>query len=922
MNSRVAAAVCLGGLILSSFGLDVNSRASAEPSKKAPDKDKDKKDKPDFPPFEKVIEGLKKVAATADGAAPLMDLYKDEDSGRLIAVLPAKYKSDMYMIASTISGGDPQSGVMGPTHFIKWRQIDKQIALIEPSLSIRTEGDSQAKASTDHLYSGRVLATLPILGMSPDKRPVVNIGALGTTQASDIFPPGAFVAYGASAGKLNPKLASLTKAKVFPQNVIFEYELPRVDGTLIRVTHAISNLEGTPGFKPRKADARVGYFYDYHRDFARTVRDEITSRYISRWCVEKADPALAISPPKRPIVWYVEHTTPIRFRRYVRDGILMWNDAFREIGIDNALEVYQQDAASGAHMEKDPEDVRYNFFRWNTSDQGYAIGPSRSNPLTGEILDADVVWHQGLIRSIRGQLESVSDDFVMESFGAETLAWLDTHPNWDPRIRLASPARQAELLRQRETSSQSAKGPATTSLNRCAMDDMKNRACHMGNSLSLELGLAEAAMLAGMLDGGPDDLLDGLPEKYIGGMIRYIAAHEVGHCLGLQHNMAASSWKSLEEINAPGFTGPVTASVMDYCAPNVHNEIGEVQGPYVTESLGKYDTWAIAYGYGPEEKLKDVLARVNEPGHLFVSQFAITFGGDPRNNTWDMGADSLEFAQERFGIVGKLMSTLLDKQVKEGESWKIARRRLATLNGVRVSAIRLASVWIGGSFINNNYKGDPNGRPPNEDVPGADQRKALNLIIANAFEDAAYGITPKILRHLAREYWPDPEEFPGFTRESSFPVHDAIGGVQAFALTMIMNPTKLRRIYDNELRACDSDDVLTLSEVMSSLTGAIYRECLESSRGDYSARSPMISGFRRNLQQEYVRRLTDLALLRTAGSASLRTVGTLAAHELRRIDKAVDKALSLDSDAYTQAHLKDIQTRIAKAREATYVIPQ
>jgi len=140
------------------------------------------------------------------------------------------------------------------------------------------------------------------------------------------------------------------------------------------------------------------------------------------------------------------------------------------------------------------------------------------------------------------------------------------------------------------------------------------------------------------------------------------------------------------------------------------------------------------------------------------------FGGDPRNNTWDIGSDSLAFAKERLGIIRELRSTLLEKQVKEGESWRQARRRLGMLTGVQLQALRHASVWIGGSFINNNFKGDPDERPPNTDVPSSTQREALQLMMANSFEDDAYGITPELLRHLGREYWWDPLERRGCHR--------------------------------------------------------------------------------------------------------------------------------------------------------------
>lgn len=133
---------------------------------------------------------------------------------------------------------------------------------------------------------------------------------------------------------MNPSLAELTKAKSFPENFVVEYEMPSGNGRLVRLSYAIGELSGTPGYKPRKADPRVGYFYNNYSDFAKPANEDITERFINRWYVEKADPKLKMSPPKQPIVWYIENTTPVQFRRYVREGIELWNEAFREIGID------------------------------------------------------------------------------------------------------------------------------------------------------------------------------------------------------------------------------------------------------------------------------------------------------------------------------------------------------------------------------------------------------------------------------------------------------------------------------------------------------------------------------------------------------------------------------------------------------------
>ncbi|NJL95550.1 MAG: hypothetical protein HC915_18395, partial [Anaerolineae bacterium] len=109
-------------------------------------------------------------------------------------------------------------------------------------------------------------------------------------------------------------------------------------------------------------------------------------RAIERWRLTKAYPGAALSPPEKPIVFYVEKTVPEKYRLYVRRGVEAWNEAFRAVGIENAIEVRQQ--TDTQHAEIDPEDVRYNFIRWVPTGAGYAIALHRTDPRTGEILDA------------------------------------------------------------------------------------------------------------------------------------------------------------------------------------------------------------------------------------------------------------------------------------------------------------------------------------------------------------------------------------------------------------------------------------------------------------------------------------------------------------------------------------------------------
>ena len=157
------------------------------------------------------------------------------------------------------------------------------------------------------------------------------------------------------------------------------------------------SLMKTPdfGYRPRKADDRVGHFLNATKDYAVTDADSNFVRLINRWRLEKANPASKLSPPKKQIVWYVEDTVPIEYRPYVEEGIREWNKAFEKIGFKDAIAVRWEESGRD---DFDPEDTNYCTFRWITSDNGYAMSCLRANPLTGEMIDGDVVFDASFIR--------------------------------------------------------------------------------------------------------------------------------------------------------------------------------------------------------------------------------------------------------------------------------------------------------------------------------------------------------------------------------------------------------------------------------------------------------------------------------------------------------------------------------------------
>ena len=231
--------------------------------------------------------------------------------------------------------------------------------------------------------------------------------------------------------------------------------------------------------------------------------------------------------------------------------------------------------------------------------------------------------------------------------------------------------------------------------------------------------------------------------------------------------------------------------------------------------------------------------------------------------------------------------------------------------------------WVGGSSIHRDKKGDKEGRLPIEVVPCKTQREALDFVIQNAFYDESFGITSDLLNRMTVDKWLDGDGARfAFNEEPTWPVHDRIMGIQAAALTMIMNPTTLRRVYDNEFRLPSDQDALTLPELLDTVTKAIWKELDKKAEQPYHARKPMITSLRRNLQREQMDRLIDLTMPNNGFTAAQKPISNLALMELRKIRDKISQALTdsgTKADPYTVAHLTETRERITKALDAQYI---
>ena len=885
----------------------------------------------DFPSFETVSKGFTEVQPP-EGSRGMYRLWVNQKTQRAIAELPRNFEKQNLFMAWTIAGGVPTAGVQSGDQYAKWKRFGKRLALVEPNYGVVSTGDRQSKDAMSRVHTDRVILEVPILAMGPGGGPVIDLNSLFLGQSTSFF--------GRRTMGANSRLATIEKAKTFPKNVELAYELPLSGGRFGTLYYSIADIPNSTGYKPREADARAGYFTTSVRDIGDPGADTPWKRYVNRWKLEKADPRLQLSPPKEPIVFYIENTVPVRYRRWVRDGVLEWNRAFEEVGIVNAIEVYQQDAVTGAHMEKDPEDARYNFILWTNGNMGFAIGPSRVHPQTGQILDADVVMDEGFVSGWINSWENMVPDQGVESLGPETMQWLATRPQYDPRVLLSAPQDRMTVARELQARYAAVADDPIRSVHptldrpgrliAAGGHDGIATESHVGNCAACQnaamkaMDVALMRMTAEMLDfeNNSGQSLDGVPEEFIGPLLKEVIMHEVGHTLGLRHNFKGSAILEFGEMNDSDFHGqPISTSVMDYLPINIAFGEEMEQGSWSTPTIGPYDVWVIEAGYAMGDN-KEILARSATDRNLDYATDEDTMGPDPMARRFDHGRNPLDYADSQIELVQHLRGQITDRMVEDGESWAKARRGYDMLLGRHIQAANIASNWIGGSTVHRVLKGDGSERDPIEPISADQQRRALRIVLDSTMRDEAFGLSPELLRKMTVDKWYDAGGMRSIGTDATYQPHSRVAGVQRSALTWVLNPTTLRRVYDNEFRAMPGEDVITVPEILTTVHATVWDELDNPPAGDVSDANPYISSMRRNLQRAHLERVVDLASENNGFGSVQSPLSSLARQQLRDLDQQIGESLSRSGgamDAYTRAHLSDAKSHIERVLDSEYV---
>ncbi|MEH2211494.1 zinc-dependent metalloprotease [Nostoc sp.] len=844
--------------------------------------------KEDFCRFNGIVNRVDKLEG-------LFTLYCSEDSGKVFLELKPEQLNKDYLAIVTLESGVGESGIYSGlplSDFIFYfRRVNNRLHFVVRNVKFRADSIPEQR-SLARSFSDSVLYSLEIATIDPkSKNILLDLNALLMQDLPGLTP---LLKYSLQADyRLDVRKSYFGDVNSFPENVEIDsiYGFSSLEGSnliavpdsralTLKVHYSFSQLRENNGYIPRLADDRVGYFTTTFQDLSNSNARESFVRYINRWHLEPSDPNASLSPPKKPIVYWIENAVPLEYRDAIREGVLMWNKAFEKAGFQNAIEVQQM--PDDANWK--PADVHYNTIRWfNSLDAGFAKGPMRVNPFTGEILDADIIVDANMVRLVQQEYHA-----LMEANSCQE----------NPKGH-----EDAGKFLDRFASSSSAHFFSSES---CYGMESSNQAAMGALALSM---LPETTPSSETI------------KEYVHQYLRSLIAHEVGHTLGLRHNFHGSTMLAPQELNNTEITHTkgLVGSVMDYVPVNIAPQ-GVQQGDYFPGVVGPYDEWAIEYGYKrfpstaldvtipeSEKSFLDQIALASPQPELSYATDEDIWDINPLANVWDMSSDVLLYSQWQMDNARFMWQRLDNGYLSKGESYSNLRLKFNRVLKYYFRNATLLSKYIGGqSFRRLHTSNDAAwGFVP---VSLLKQRQALTKLQEYVFAKDAFSFSPQLLNQLAPSRW----EHWGNSAPNNrldYPIHDRILSFQSAILRSLLASDRLNRLQDIELKTLPGE-ALSIPELFDTLQTGIWTEV-------FAPGEPKpISSIRRSLQREHLNILLQMMLGTTNTPEDGRT---LAWYELRQLQKAIDvrlKQLSESLDIYTLAHLEASGDRITKALNA------